>query len=515
MNSIRKKILLIFLIFLGNNLLHSEDFWKNMNFPYKDTLNRVRFSTNNTCYVLGKQNIYKSSDLITWKKLKINFNTTYFIHIEITKNNYIFLVDFYKGIFRSKDEGETWEYIFNKNIYYLNIIEFNKDLYLSTYGEEMYKSSDYGDTWVNISEGKPISKAVPSNFIIGSDGSMYLSGYKPNSPTKGVFKSTDLGNSWDIFTTFPGRYGDLAVNSFNEVYLCTYNIENKGIYKSDEEMNTFAPVNEGLDSSAVYPIFINKNDEIFICTRDKNIFYSNNYGKSWIKRSDGLTNPSVNNFTQDRNNYLYTTGYIGGLYRSINPIKTFKLQTKVIPDTAIIALAGDKINFEINTFDENNKQIPEARIKIIDSLKINFETVYNDANGVYNYSTTVPFNIPIGTYPIKFIVTKPGSISKDTITRIVKIETFIGVNETLNSNSDIYPNPFDERIVIENSKILSNNCKFKLIDQLGNVVSNENFIIDSTNDYKIILKNINLEKGFYMAVINIGKETLKFKLIKK
>lgn len=107
-----------------------------------------------------------------------------------------------KGVFRSKDNGETWEAI-NSG---LPIVEGyipiwpvatapNGNVYAGVLTSGMYRSTDYGDTWQesngNLTERYPTA-------LYSHEGAYLFAGFESRFPNKGgVYLSLDRGNFWE------------------------------------------------------------------------------------------------------------------------------------------------------------------------------------------------------------------------------------------------------------------------------------------------------------------------------
>jgi photosystem II stability/assembly factor-like uncharacterized protein len=131
-------------------------------------------------------------------------------------NNTVYLAAASGGIFKSYDRGSNWYPVFNgqsavaigdlaispsdTNVIYAGTGEPNAGGGSLAYdGNGIYKSADGGQTWQNLglsecgSTGRiAIDPANPSRIFVATMGKLFA-----NNPERGIFRTTDGGNSWE------------------------------------------------------------------------------------------------------------------------------------------------------------------------------------------------------------------------------------------------------------------------------------------------------------------------------
>jgi photosystem II stability/assembly factor-like uncharacterized protein len=175
----------------GEDIYRSEDngmSWNSLNSGIS-WISSITIKNLNTILVSSSGGIYRSSDRgISWSQV---FNTNYWHQIiDVTLNssgNFSAVSDFSGTFFLSTDEGVTWDSIsviphHTRRIY----SAANGDLYAGSYG--VYRSTDEGQTWnlLNGFQGCGLVRTIAelgSSFFAGT----YFSG---------VFRSMDYGNNW-------------------------------------------------------------------------------------------------------------------------------------------------------------------------------------------------------------------------------------------------------------------------------------------------------------------------------
>ncbi len=192
-------------------------------------------------------------------------------------NNIIF-VGFYGGLYRSTDEGVSWQKVLSSFIQCIT----SKDSTIYVSGNGTFKSTDGGNTWIDI--GKNGDMNSTSISILATSKFLFVSA--PN----GVFQSDDDGNTWK-------RIDNLSVNNYQFVYSMVelnnkiFATQNGNLIFSSNNGETWEKV-LGINNSRGLNFI--SNGKIFVST-STGIFSSSDVGVTWVKNNAGLeyTNASV------------------------------------------------------------------------------------------------------------------------------------------------------------------------------------------------------------------------------
>lgn len=243
------------------------------------------------------------------------------------------------GIYKSTNSGDTWQTIFDEspslaigdlaiykkdaNIIYAGTGEANAGGGSLAYdGQGVFKSDDAGETWTNIglkdigSIGKVvINPNDPNTLFVAGMGSLFK-----NNPERGVFKSTDSGDTWEHVLTVSDSTGaiDLAIHpeDGNIIYAAMwerirrphdrqYGGVTSGIYKSIDGGNTWNELTNGLPDienkgriglaisesspNIVYAYYLQASGQI------EGIYKTEDNGDTWIEKSiQGIIGTSFN-----------------------------------------------------------------------------------------------------------------------------------------------------------------------------------------------------------------------------
>jgi hypothetical protein len=211
--------------------------------------------------------LYKSINFgNNWTLLNLGINCIYACSV-IIANNYLF-VGTYLGIKRSTDLGNSFELV-NNEINWLhqsvkNFAYTNSTLYTgidSSYHIRIYKSTNYGNNWILISQGIP-EWNLP--YYLYACENLILCGTE-----SGVYKSLNGGISWSKITDIPtGIFGFASVGMKN-IFISSWN---HGFYVSNDSGKTWTQKNEGLLSLCTTALY-KYTDNLYLGTNWNSVIY--------------------------------------------------------------------------------------------------------------------------------------------------------------------------------------------------------------------------------------------------
>lgn len=116
------------------------------------------------------------------------------------------------GLFRSRDAGETWQFIYaNAAGYPAFKIDPYNPAWLYSAGGNLYRSEDEGDSWNLLLSTWPDGQALGDTNVFVSPltpGKLFFSGsmqtYTPDPTALGLITSDDNGATWQIITDLNG-----------------------------------------------------------------------------------------------------------------------------------------------------------------------------------------------------------------------------------------------------------------------------------------------------------------------
>jgi photosystem II stability/assembly factor-like uncharacterized protein len=174
------------------------------------------------------------------------------------------------GIFRSGDNGKTWQRLINGLLdSSFKCLVANGDTIFALSPFKLYISKNNGNNWDTIEIPKNIGSL---GIIQTNNNTLYL------GTSEGMWSSVNNGKNWELFNFFSfWPSGNIVIN-------------NEDIFVQDASQNIFHSKNDGL-TWKIIPDYKKeprenksisiKNANIFILSRNSPIATSNNFGKSW------------------------------------------------------------------------------------------------------------------------------------------------------------------------------------------------------------------------------------------
>lgn len=343
----------------------------------------------------------------TWANVGFE-NNIYIFKIIQTPNGRIFTSatfisegapkDSQAGVFVSEDDGLTWQQtsITAENIKGVFNPQAEIMFASGTGGNSIYRSLDNGLSWSTDVNGLPDS--IPVSAIIDFNGILLASVGDPQDAARtiggGIYKSKDKGLTWtksDDGISQNTKVSDLTTLG-NTIFASTgypINIGDRGVYKSDDLGETWEAI--GLNDSQLRFIRTTSSQQLIAGSNVSSIFISNNKGESWIQTGKEIENWSIYQVIES-NNFLFANGE-SGIWRAAIPVKEWE---QIRPGMgSLIELSNGSILMAENgvilsTKDNGDHWTPIADLKseMIFLNKINSKLLIACAqgNGMY-YST--------------------------------------------------------------------------------------------------------------------------------
>jgi photosystem II stability/assembly factor-like uncharacterized protein len=226
-------------------------------------------------------------------------------------------------------------------------------------------SIDKGRTWLNVSAGLPSQYVSSVAFSPNDENTVYVSftGYKDNDNTAYIFRSQNLGKSWE---TIQNNMPQIAVNNIlvmpektsdNHIVLAT----DAGVFYTANAGKTWQRMGDNLPLVTVYDVDYNvKNNQIIAGTFGRSIltYDLSQIGYNGTVRTDDLTKYN----------------FISLKYNILNEFTPFLTLTKNTPQ----ALLYDIVNNFGNTVTSGILSDPLTQIEFPDAQKgLYFIKVYD------------------------------------------------------------------------------------------------------------------------------------------
>ncbi len=196
--------------------------------------------------------IYKSSNQgISYDFIKINGAGAQPSSIVSTKENVLFVAYHNQGVYRSINNGLSWEKVLNKSIW-LNTLVAHQDKLLLGTSDGLLISEDSGKTW----DMSNMTKSIFS-VAVNSRNDIYVTTYQ-----KGVFLSKDFGKTWES-VSWNFRYLTIDDN--------IYFGWNPGLYYSFDKGNSWNEVDNAINMDVKSVLIENKVNMVFVGTKNNGL----------------------------------------------------------------------------------------------------------------------------------------------------------------------------------------------------------------------------------------------------
>lgn len=247
------------------------------------------------------------------------------------------------GLFRSKDDGLSWEFVQYENVHSESIQTIasapSGQLFLLAY-HTLYRFDEDRDVWVDT--GGNAGGFTQALAVLDST-TIFAGGRDLETDTRGLLRTTDSGQTWEMmaleeFINFIDidEAGRTFAGTDNGVYrsldqgetweqlelpqvtmIGTYGEDNvivglqdEGLFRSEDAGETWRETNNGFINSTVFATAIDAQGRIFAGT-ERGVFRSTDAGATWERYgldepvSELLITPSGNLFARSHGNHLY------------------------------------------------------------------------------------------------------------------------------------------------------------------------------------------------------------------
>lgn len=278
--------------------------------------------------------------------------------------NYIFAASWGNGVFRSSDNGSTWEEV-NTGItsYYVNAISASDQVLLVGTGSGLFRSTDDGASWNNVNNGLSSTSDVISISILNNN--LAFLGIELG----GIYKSTNNGISWSYFNT--GILSGEEACSFVSVGDTIITSTTSGhLYKSLSNASNWTQL-----SQALALVMTKSGNNLYARGYNNSMVYiSTNNGTSWQNISGTLSNYEIFRVYVDgikiyasTNNGLFLSTDNGTFWNLIYNTTTFTYWTYgliAFDSTILISSYGDILRSINNGVDWNTSNQGYSAVSI-------------------------------------------------------------------------------------------------------------------------------------------------------
>ena len=241
-------------------------------------------------------------------------------------NGFIYAVIGSNNLFRSTDNGDSWQFFNVHSLYGLVMLSVHRsgDVYAGGGGSGIYKSINDGVNWVQFTAPTaPTFSSLAKNSL-----NHYFAG-----GIQGIYRSTNEGSNWSLvlpLSNNTGYYFNPVIVTQNDVL---YAGGTEGIYSSTNDGSNW--IHEG-STGKVSEIIETRNGSLFITCYD---YYTLNNGgvfkksgSTWQNLTFDLINRNIIATCFNENGQMLVSTSGSGIMRSIEPVIGINNITSFISD---------------------------------------------------------------------------------------------------------------------------------------------------------------------------------------
>ena len=245
----------------------------------KTSTGKLLAGTYTDCISCDGGGIYESFDNgVTWIFLTLLNNIVNSIIIN-ENDNYIY-AGIYTGVYRSSDDGLTWQ-LKNSGMQSYELIKYvafgnNNLIYAAAdiYGGKMYKSYDKGEQWIQVDSGLPEDKVTGLVTYANNAFVCYNNA--------AIYRTTNEGTNWTTAGYWYGNYlfNSLTKNNSNDLLAAT----SVGIFISEYDGEFWDQLTYSI-SHFIISAISTQSTNIVVGVSDGGVYATTDGGLNWYQNS--------------------------------------------------------------------------------------------------------------------------------------------------------------------------------------------------------------------------------------
>lgn len=376
------KRLFYILILITTSSLYGQNIWEQVNFPDSLTAFAINAEKDDYLFVSANNNkLYRSqNEGLTWEI----FNSMVFYTLKYSPDG-VLLGGAPNGIYASNNDGESFEKLLDLNVSSYSKISISPDSNIYVIGwHDIMRSNDFGLTWETLYPENNVQYFTDIDF--GLNGEIYLVGGTWIPFGNGFLRSLDNGVTWESTGPEGDHLQSVRVND-SGVIIVGGRSANRILQSNDLGITWGTIANVCADVMESY------SDQKLIAGRyidqHTGCWFSEDWGNTWIDLVDNMLNPHVRNISISPSNTVFIRSdkespYTHQIYKSINPIldsreKSYlsKIELYPNPTKGIISILSKRKFDKYIVYNQNGK------IVLISSIENNSIDISSLETGIY------------------------------------------------------------------------------------------------------------------------------------
>jgi uncharacterized protein (TIGR03437 family) len=326
--------------------------------------------------------VYRSNDEgKTWERSGNRLLSL--VNTLLVRNGAIFVGTALRGVYRSADDGNRWEVARELDGRIVTSLAANDEYLFAGVRGGIYRSNDNGESWRLFGSNEGLTD--PTVLALVAKGQTLVAGV-----SRGVYRSLNNGASWERSNLGVEGYEVPALLVKDDLIFAGAGTSEGGVFRTSNEGASWTGVNNGLGDLAVNTLLAHSG--ALLAGTAKGLYRSIDNGASWVSLNNGLPSNQVRALAAQGS--LLLAGFVGsGIYRSLDSGATWQAANKGLANP-------------------NSGNIPAA----INTLLIKGELIFagTELSGVFLSSdqgvTWRVVNKGLGTHDVRALLSKGAAI---------------------------------------------------------------------------------------------------------
>jgi photosystem II stability/assembly factor-like uncharacterized protein len=219
-----------------------------------------------------------------------------------TQNGTVFVGTLGGGVYRSEDGGRTWSFasagLTDLDIYSLGGI--GTRVYAGTRGGGLFSSTDNGGSWQSVTPAGPSTILIKA--ILATDNVLLIS-----STGRTMYRSSDTGATWAETTVAPSAASITSLRSIDGSICATDDFGD--LYRSTDDGISWTEIDPG-HGNRIHGITGWTSGAVVMAT-EGGVYISNDDFQTWSPMNQGLLSPGVRSIFADDQGALYADALPG------------------------------------------------------------------------------------------------------------------------------------------------------------------------------------------------------------
>ncbi|MCL6099681.1 MAG: T9SS type A sorting domain-containing protein [Bacteroidetes bacterium] len=338
--------------------------------------------------------IYRTTDDGTTWQLMSNGLKTFKGFTFITKYNGQLFAGGLNGFYQTPTTSSNWvkstlnqtvSYLFvdNKNYCAGGVDNFDETL--------VYYSNDSGTTW---NSSRVMAFGFVNNFH--KTGTRLLAGHQ----SSGVLISDDGGKSWTENNWGLNSAGSKNVWKLAETTNYLFAATHGSIYRAQKSVTPYKWQEVAFFNTDIYDMLVTQGDTIYVAPYGEGVYASSNDGDVWWTENDGLLDLNIISLAESGGSKIYCSSLSSGIYlRNKSTVTSVEKETSSIPNDVQLYQnypnpfnPSTTIKFSVPSVETyHGTSLQHVVLKVYDLLGREVSTLVNEEKAPGNYE--VKFNV--------------------------------------------------------------------------------------------------------------------------